>query len=382
MATLASSIQPRSQSDDVQSVGAMRPPAAHQRQQQQQQQQHTRPSVLPSRSQPKAGSMLEATQAWFMNPAFGSESPLPSPEKQPRSQPPPQPYPSTSTGPAHPLGYPAAGQAQQHAGLSGAPAAASWSQGSPAQQRAVGSAGYACQLHDAQSPSYSPGMQCMAAPPQDRQLQQPWGNAPQTAVQRPEEAAQWPESTGASMPQQLPARSSTMAARCSSHSLHHRHGFPSLPARQYQQQTSHCQAESAQHGYSGVAGSPAQQPPQHAQQSHFQSPHGAAHAHGSVQYRIPQQQQEQQQQEQQDVTRQESLLGQQHQQRQQAGNACSDDRTSEYVGQLQERLAEAEEQAAHARLEGERRVQTLEARITVLEGRVRFVEGKLQLRSL
>lgn len=370
MATFASNVQPRSQPDDVQPAGA-RAAAAHQGQhQQQQQQQHTRLGVLPSRTQPKAGSMLEATQAWFMNPAFGSESPLPSPEKQPRSQPPPQPYPSTCTGPAHLQGCPPAGQAQQHAGPSGAPAAASWSQASPAQQTAVGSAGYACQLHAAQSPSYSPGIHRMAAPPQDGQLQQPWEVAPQTAVQRPEEAPQWPESTlGASTSQQRPACSSTMVARCSSHSLHHRHGFSSLPARQQQQQTSQCQAEPAQHGYSGVAGSLAQQAPQHAQQSHFQSPRAAAHAHGSVQHHMPQQQQQQ------DVARQNSLPGQQHQQRQEAGNACSDDRMSEYVEQLQERLAEAEEQAAHARLEGDCRVQTLEARITVLEGRVRFVEG-------
>ena len=376
MAMRTSNVQPRADPCRAHSTGAIGSAVAHQgqQQQQQQQQQHTRLSALPSRTQPNAGSMLEATQAWFMNPAFGSESPLPSPEKQPRSQPPPQPYPSTCTGLVHTAGHPPAGQ--HAAGLSGATAAASWCQGSPTQQTGAGSAGCTDELHGEQVPSYSPGMQWMAAPPQARQHQQPWGDTPQATVHSPEELAQWPESAGAS--HQLPALSSKGAAQCPPHSLHHWHGFPSLPSGQRYLQTPQHKGSSKQHGFPDLAGSLAQHPSQHAQQCHLRSPYAAAHAHSSEQQHMHQQQQQQQQ----DVVAQNSWRGQQHQLRQEAGAVCSDDRMSEYVGQLRERLAEAEEQSAHAKLEGDRRVQTLEARITLLEGRVRFVEGKGQLTCL
>ena len=377
IAMRTSNVRPRLDAYQAHSTGAVGSATAHQGQQQQQQQQeqqqqHTRLSTLPSRTQPKAGSMLEATQAWFMNPAFGGESPLPSPEKQPRSQPPPQPYPSTCTGLANAAGQPAAGQ--HAAGLSGDHATASWSQGSPTQQTAAGSAGYTDKLHGEHVPSYSPGMQSMAAPTQARQHQQLWGNVPQAPVQIPEELAPWPESAGAS--QQLPAHAGKTAAQCPSHSLHNRHGFPSLPLRQRHQQTPQHKGNFRQPGYPNLPGSLVQHPTQHAQQGQLTSPYAAAHAHSSEQHMHQQQQQHQ------DVAAQNSWQGQQHKPRQEPGAVCSDDRMSEYVGQLRERLAEAEERAAHAELEGDGRVQTLEARITLLEGRVRFVEGKGQLTCL
>ena len=375
MAMRTSNVQPWSESYEAYSTGAMGSAAAHEgQQQQQQQQQHKRPSALPSRTQLKAGSMLEATPAWFMNPAFGSESPLPSPEKQPRSQPPPQPYPSTCT-PAHTSGHPPAGQ--HAANLAGAAAAGDRNQGTSIQQTAAGSAGYTDVLHGDQMPSYSPGTQWMAAPPKARQHQQPWENAPQATVQNPEELPQWPDSAEAS--QQLCAHASNVVARCPSHSLHHQHGFPSLPLRQHHQQDPQRESDLEQHGYPDLAG---QQPPQHAQQSRFISPSAATHARSSGQHHMHQHQQQQQQQQQQGVVAQDAWQGQQHQPPQEARTVCSDDRMSEYVGQLHKRLAEAEEQAARAQLEGDRRVQTLEARITVLEGRVRFVEGEAQLSCL
>ncbi|KAA6418704.1 MAG: centrosomal of 44 kDa [Trebouxia sp. A1-2] len=58
------------------------------------QQQHASGAQYQSRAQGEAGIMPAATQAWVVNPAFGSESPMPSPEKQPRSQGPPMPHPS------------------------------------------------------------------------------------------------------------------------------------------------------------------------------------------------------------------------------------------------------------------------------------------------
>ena len=369
MTMRAPNVQPRSEPCEAHPTGAMGSAAAQQEQQQQQHQQHMRLSVLPSRTQPKAGNMLEATQAWFVNPAFGSESPLPSPEKQPRRHPPPQPYPSTCTGLAHTPSHPPAGQ--HAASVSGAAAAAGWSQGSPTQRTAAGSAGNIDELHSAQVPSYSPGMRWMPAPPPARQHQQPWGNAAQATVHSPEELAQWPEPAGAS--QQLSARSSKVVARCPSHSLHHRHGFPSPPSRQHHQQTPQHEGDFKQRGYPDLAGSLAQQPPQHAQQGQFRSPYAAAHAHSSGQHH---------KQQQQDIVAQDLWQGPQHQPWQEAGTVCSDDRMSEYVRQLRERLAGAEEQAAHAKLEGDRRVQTLEARITVLEGRVRFVEGEGRLSCL
>ncbi|KAL3132691.1 hypothetical protein ABBQ32_009204 [Trebouxia sp. C0010 RCD-2024] len=372
-----SGVQPRSGMYDSDSAGAMRTATPHQAQQQQQR-TVPRPSALPSRSQPRAGRVLEATQAWFMNPAFGGDSPLPSPEKQPRSQPPPQPHPSTCTGPAYPSGYSLpAQQGRQQASLSDA--AASWSQASPAQHRAAESAGHAHELHHKQVRLNKPGMQwtaSRAATPEAGQHQHPLGSeALEIAFQGLGEAAQWSGLAQASASQQLPAHPSQAVAGGPAQSMHHRHAFATQPACPPQQQTFLNEVDSAQHGYQGVPRSLAQQLPQHAQQGHSKSPPPAAH--GSQQYQMQQQQ---------DVAAQDSLQGQQHNQQgqqqwqqQEAGRVHSDDRMSRYVGQLQERLAEAEEQAAHARLEGDRRVQTLEARITLLEGRVRFVEGKGQL---
>ena len=381
-----SGVQPGSSIYSSYSAGAVGTATAHQGQQQQQQQPRAvlRPSALPSRTQPRAGSMLEATQAWFMNPAFGGDSPLPSPEKQPRSQPPPQPHPSTCTGPAHPSGYPPAGHARQAASLSGA--AASWTQASPAQHRAADLAGHAHEMHHKQVKSNNPGMQwrsSRAATPQAGQHQQASGNAAlEITSQSPGEAAEWSDIAEASACQQLPVHPSQTVAHGSAHGLHHRHVFANQAPRQHQQQTSPDEGGSAQHGDQGVPGSLAQQPPQHAQQGHFKPPSPAAHGQSSQQYQMHQQQQ--QQQPPQGVVAQDSLQGQpqQHQQQgqqQEAGSVDDDNRMSRYVWQLQERLAEAEEQAAQARLEGDRRVQTLEARITVLEGRVRFVEGEAQL---
>ncbi|KAL0032391.1 hypothetical protein WJX79_009077 [Trebouxia sp. C0005] len=71
------------------------------------QQQHASGAQYQSRAQGEAGIMPAATQAWVVNPAFGSESPMPSPEKQPRSQGPPMPHPSiysTGAGPQHTTG--------------------------------------------------------------------------------------------------------------------------------------------------------------------------------------------------------------------------------------------------------------------------------------
>lgn len=380
MAAHALGVQPRSGMYDSYSAGAMGTANPHQGQQQQQQQQRTvlSPSALPSRSQPRSGSVLEATQAWFMNPAFGGDSLLPSPEKQPRSQPPPQPHPSTCTAPGYPSGYPLAGQhGQQQASLSDV--AASWSQASPAQHRAAESAGHAHELHHKQAKLDNSGMQwtpTRAAAPAAGQHQHTSGNeAPAITFQGLGEAAQWSGSAQASGSQQLPVHPSQAVAGGPAHSMHHQHAFASQPARPPQQQTFPNEVESAQHSYQGVPRSLPQQLPQHAQQGQFKSPPPVAH--GSQQYQMQQQQGGAAQDSSQG--QQHNQSGQQHWQQHEAGSVHNDDRMSRYVGQLQERLAEAEEQGAHARLEGDRRVQTLEARITLLEGRVRFVEGKGQL---
>ena len=356
-----------------------------QQQYEQQQQVVNTDGVLTSKTQPKAGSMLEATQAWFMNPAFGNNSPMPSPEKQPRSQPPPQPHPGTYTGAGAPLGY---HPTEQHSSLSAAPAAASWGQTSPVQQRAAASSGVAHDLQKVHMSAQEPSLQSMsstAAPPhtQTTQHQQPSQNRPRSSAQGHKGTANgvaW-----SSAYQQQRGRTSSDAAHSPSH------GFSSLLASQQQQQKRQdlpaawqSIPDPAQHGSQVQPGSLRQQLPphaqqasQHAQHAHSSWPLAAAHPHKSQQNQA--QQLAWHQQHQQELHAPESWDDQVQQlprQQQDLKLSAGGDRMSDYVGQLQERLAAAEEQAAHARMEGDRRAQTLEARITVLEGRVRFVEGE------
>ena len=341
-------------------------------------------NALPGRSGPQTGSVLAATQAWFLNPAFGSESPMPSPEKQPRSQPPPRPHPSTFTGAEPPLGCQQVGQGLQQAGLS---ATANWSQSSPTQHHFARASGYE-QAHASESRSQA-DRQAAPAHALASPHQRPGPDRPERSTHSHDPFGGRAESGWSSEYQQQPAQASSHAMQSPQHSLHQRHGFPSLPARQQHPQQAACSVpaeqhvlDSAQHRQpQGLPSSLAQPPSQHAQHVHCNSAHAVAatsrQIEQSQQQSLPDQHQQQlQQQERQPLSfspDQAHLQGGGQGARSEA--VLADERMSGYVRQLQERLAAAEEQAAHARSAGEHQAQTLEARITVLEGRVRFVEG-------
>lgn len=397
MAVHTSHSQPSSKLYNCHNATISRPAQGPQRQSQQQlQQQHfvNADGVLSSKTQPKAGSMLEATQAWFMNPAFGNQSPMPSPEKQPRRHPPPQPHPGTCTGVGGPSGHCPTGQGGQYSGLSAAPAAASWGQTSPIQQRAAASSRSAYDLQNVHGFAQEPHLQPTAsrtAPlyTQATRHQQASQTGPMSSAQGPKNSEGAAEAAWSSAYQQYAAHASSDAVQSPAHSLHQRHGFPTLPAFQQQQQQAlpaawqhvadpaHDESQVQPRSLRQQFPQHAQQASQHTQHAHSSPPLAAAHAQQQDHA-----QQAWHQQHQQELYPHSSTQDQVHQlrgQQQDLKLSSGDDRMSDYVKKLQERLAAAEEQAAHARIEGDCRAQTLEARITVLEGRVRFVEGEWQL---
>ena len=372
------------------------------------QQQHIFGGQNQSRAQGKAGSMPAATQAWFVNPAFGSESPMPSPEKQPRSQGPPMPHPSTypgGAGPQHTTGISA-----QQQGLSAVSGHAAVQQASPQQlsQDASRMMSFGPHLaHDQQQatrymsmhPPHSAGLsghthhrlhqQELHRDPAAASLHAPFEPSVQADGKLPSshDTGRALSATGYQPPQQQ--------------HLHHRRVFSSMPARQQQQQLPQ-QADTSGLQYQAITQRPATAGyshtsapslPPHARQppilSH-QGPHQHVVQHhkpqeeqsdGQLQGQLPEQLQVQTVGE---LQQQQPAQPQQQQQQQQqpgAGRLNGVDMGA-YVQGLHQRLAAAEEQAAQARQHGERQAHTLEARITLLEGRLSFVEGEHHLLCL
>ncbi len=363
------------------------------------QQQHMFGGQSQSRAQGKAGSMPAATQAWFVNPAFGNESPMPSPEKQPRSQGPPMPHPSTypgGAGPQHTTGISA-----QQQGLSSVSGHAAVQQASPQQhsQDASRSMSFGPHLaHDQQQAArymsmHPPLSAALSGHTQNRLHQQELHRDPAAAslhaafepnVQADglsHHAGHALNATGYQSPQQS--------------YLHRRQVFPSMPARQQQQQLPQ-QASTSGLQYQAIVQRPAtagyshtSDPslPPHARHPPL-SPHQGTH-HRLVQHHKPQEEQsdgqlqgqlpEQQQGQTLMELQQQQPAQQQQQQQQLGGGRMSGVDMGAYVQGLHQRLAAAEEQAAQARQHGERRAHTLEARITLLEGRLSFVEGEQHL---
>ena len=341
-----------------------------------------------------------ASQAWFVNPAFGHDSPMPSPEKQPRSQPPPRPHPSTFAG-VHAQHTYTTGHASQQPSFASASVAAS---ASPHQlsQEVAGSSRH----------GFQPGMLVeQQLHPRDagfhvQSLHGASGQASGTLHQQPA----YTGSSAAGTTQQLqhssqalpdvhwqsePCHHGGQAPGAWVHpipqhqGLHQRHVFPTLPTRQqHQAAVSGQQHESdvQQPGSHGYLQGSAEWLPQQAQRmpacSHVSRPHQHASQHDQVQPLGQHQQpllpahglQQQQHDEHQQLHEQ-----QQEGQAQDGGNTTGALDMAGYVQQLQHRLAAAEDTAAQAGQEGELRAATLEARITVLEGRVRFVEGDYQM---
>jgi len=389
------------------------------------QQQHAFGGQSQSRAQGKAGSMPAATQAWFVNPAFGSESPMPSPEKQPRSQGPPMPHPSTypgGAGPQHPTGV-----STRQEGLSSVSGHAAVQQASPQQHSQDASRSMSFGAHPAHDQQQAMRYMSMHAPHSAGLSGHTHNRLHQQELHMDPAAA----SLHAPFEPSLQAGGKPALSHDTGHALnapgyqspqqqhlHRRHVFPSMPARQQQQQQLPQQADISGLQYQAITQRPATAGyshisapslPPHARQPPV-SPHQGPHHH-LVQHHKPQaeqsdgqlqgqlldqlqgqpvselqQQQPAQQQQQQQPAQQQQQPAQQQQQQQQLGRLSGVDMGA-YVQGLHQRLAAAEEQAAQARQHGERQAHTLEARITLLEGRLTFVEGEhhllcLSLRSL
>ena len=364
------------------------------------QQQHMFEGQSQSRAQGKTGSMPAATQAWFVNPAFGSESPMPSPEKQPRSQGPPMPHPSTypgRAGPQHPTGI----SAQQQS-LSAVSGQAAVQQASPQQhsQDASRSMSFGAHLaHDQQQatgymsmhPPYSAGL---SGHPHHRLHQQELHRVPAAAsLPVPFEPSVQADGKHASSHDTGQALNATGYQLPQQQHLHRRHVFPSMPARQQQQQQSPQQADTSGLQYQAITQRPATAGyshtsapslPPHARQPPM-LPHQGPHQHLVQHHRLQEGHSDGQLQGQllhqlQGQTMSELQQQQSAQQQQQPGGGrLSGVDMGAYVQGLHQRLAAAEEQAAQARQHGERQVHTLEARITLLEGRLTFVEGEHHL---
>jgi len=369
------------------------------------QQQHAFGGQSQSRAQGKAGSMPAATQAWFVNPAFGSESPMPSPEKQPRSQGPPMPHPSTypgGAGPQHPTGVSA-----QQQGLSAVSGHAAVQQASPQQlsQDASRMMTFGPHLaHDQQQATRYMSMHSagLSGHTHNRLHQQELHRDPAAAsLPAPFEPSVHADGRPALSHDTGQALSATGYQSPQQQHLHRRHVFPSMPARQQQQQLPQ-QADTSGLQYQAITQRPATAGyshtsapslPPHARQPPV-SPHQGLHHHlvqhhrphegqsdGQLQGQLLDQLQGQTMSE---LQQQQSAQQQQQQQQQQQPGGG---RLSGVDMGLHQRLAAAEEQAAQARQHGERQAHTLEARITLLEGRLTFVEGEqhllcLSLRSL
>ncbi|KAL0034375.1 hypothetical protein WJX77_011722 [Trebouxia sp. C0004] len=367
------------------------------------QQQHTHVGQSQSRAQGKAGSMPAATQAWFVNPAFGSESPMPSPEKQPRTQGPPMPHPSTSPGyPGGPGPQHTTGISTQQQGLSSVSGHAAVQQASTQQhsQETSGSMSFGPHMAHGQQqatsymsmhPSHSPGL---SGHTHTRLHQQELHRHPAPAsLHAPFESNVEADRKPA------PSSSSGQGLNATGHQslqqqhLHRCHMFPSMPARQQQQQLPQ-QADTSGLQYQAIMQRPATAGYSHTSASslpphtgqppvlHHQGPYQhLGHHHkpqegqsdGQLQGRLLDQLQGQTVSE-----LQQQQPAQQPQQQQQPGaGRLSGMDLGAYVQGLHQRLAAAEEQAAQARRHGEQRAHTLEARITLLEGRLSFVEGEL-----
>ena len=370
------------------------------------QQQHAFEGQSQSKAQGKAGSMSAATQAWFVNPAFGSESPMPSPEKQPRSQGPPMPHPSTypgGAGPQHPTGISA-----QQQGLSAVSGHAAVQQASPQQhsQDASRSMSFGPHLaHDQQQearymsmhPPHSAGL---SGHTHHRLHQQELHRDPAAAsLHAPFEPSVQADGRPASSHDTGHALNATGYQSPQQQHLHRRHVFPSMPARQQQQLPQQANTSGLQYqaitqrpATAGYSHASASNLPLHARQPPV-SPHQGPHHHlvqhhrpqegqsdGQLQGQLPEQLQGQPLSElQQQQPAQQQRQQQEQQQQQPGGGRLSGVDMGAYVQALHHRLAAAEEQAAQARQHGERQAHTFEARITLLEGRLIFVEGEHHL---
>ena len=358
------------------------------------QQQHASGAQYQSRAQGEAGIMPAATQAWVVNPAFGSESPMPSPEKQPRSQGPPMPHPSiysTGAGPQHTTGMSARQQ-----GSSAVSGHAAVQQPSPQQhsQDASRSMSFAPHLaHDQQQaarymsthPPHSAGL---SGHTHNRLHQQELHRDPAAArLHVPFEPSAQADGKPASSHDTGQALNATGYQSPQQQHLHHRHVLSSMPARQQQQQlpqqadTSglHYQAIMQRPATAGYSHTSASSLPPHARLP-LVLPHQGPHQH-AVQHHKPQEEQSNGQLQGQlpEQSPGQALSELQQQQQQPGAGRLSGVDMGAYVQGLHQRLAAAEEQAAQARQHGERQAHTLEARITLLEGRLSFVEGEQHL---
>ncbi len=358
------------------------------------QQQHAFGGQNQSRAQGKAGSVSAATQAWFVNPAFGSESPMPSPEKQPRSQGPPMPHPSTypgGAGPQHPTGISA-----QQQGLSSVSGHAAVQQASPQQhsQDPSWSMSFGAHLaHDQQQamrymPMHPPHSAGPSGHTHHRLHQQELHRDPAAAsLHAPSEPTVPAGGKPASSHDTGQALNATGHQSPQQQHLHRRHVFPSMPARQQQQQQQlpqqadtsvlQYQAITQRPATAGCSHTSASSLPPHARQLPV-SPHQGPHHH-LVQHHRPQEGQSDGQLQGQLPEQLQGQTASELQQQQPGGGRWSGVDMGAYVQGLHQRLAAAEEQAAQARQHGERQAHTLEARITLLEGRLTFVEGEHHL---
>ena len=367
------------------------------------QQQHAFGGQSQSRAQGKAGSMQAATQAWFVNPAFGSESPMPSPEKQPRSQGPPVPHPSTCPGGAAPQHT--TGISAQQQGFPSVSGHAAVQQASPQQlsHDASRMMSFGPHLaHDQQQAArygsmHPPHSAAPSGHTHNRLHQQELHRDTAAAsLHVPFEASVQADGKLASSHDTGQALNASGYQSPQQQHLHCRHVFPSMPARQQQQlprqaDTSRLQYQAitqrpAAAGYSHTSASslplPERQPPvsphqglyQHLMQHHKPQ---EGQSDGQLQGQLLDQLQGQPVSE---LQQQQLAQPQQQQQQQQSGaGRLSGVDMGAYVQGLHQRLAAAEEQAAQARQHGERQAHTLEARITLLEGRLSFVEGEQHL---